>query len=319
MKDLQRFNQSGFDLSIEKYIPLENAPNMFDFSGIGDGSECTANIGWNDQDFSHTYTESFFKSAELLVNVGKGSIDYLVYPIVFLYRHYTELALKDLILLCRLYFGEGITFKKKHDINSLLVEFSGILDRNQIGDMLPNEIRLAINKISEYDEKNETFRYAHDFQGEPSQNHSNKFLNLHNFQLGMRQIHEYLDLISLWFDERSDSKLTDSHFVSFINSLSNLKNRSNLTRGGGLGNKVYLFSHYESPDLDGRQLNPLDLSIDTEQKFYVVRDSIVSNNQEGTIECTVNYADETVDEQFAKIVFKLNAVNNDVLNFEVLE
>lgn len=319
MKELQRFNQSDFDSSIEKYIPLENSPNMFDFSDIGDGSEYTANIGWSDQDFSHTYTESFYKSAELLVNEGRGSIDYLVYPIVFLYRHYTELALKDLILLCCIYFGEGITFKKNHNIESLLVEFSTIIDKYQIGYMLPHEIRLAIKQISDIDEKNDKFRYTHDYRGEPSHDHSNKFLNLHDFQLGMRQIHEYLDLISLWFDEQSESKLTDSYFVSFINSLSNLKNRNNLTRGGELGNKVYLFSKYERAELDDRPLNPLDQSIDTEQKFYVVRNSIVTNNQDDTVECTINYADETTDEQFAKIVFKLNAENNKVLNFKVLE
>jgi len=50
---------------------------------------------------------------------GKRMYNFLVYPILFLYRHYIELQIKEIIINARLYLGIKERFPRGHDIGNL--------------------------------------------------------------------------------------------------------------------------------------------------------------------------------------------------------
>lgn len=81
-----RFKPEGYN-DLFNYHKLSNWP--FDYNAI---------IGWSDQDMFHGYIEGFYMAAEKLARNYQGEVDYLVYPVIFNYRQYLELALKKYYL-----------------------------------------------------------------------------------------------------------------------------------------------------------------------------------------------------------------------------
>lgn len=49
----------------------------------------------------------------------KRMYNFLVYPILFLYRHYIELQIKEIVINARLYLGRKERFPRGHDIGKL--------------------------------------------------------------------------------------------------------------------------------------------------------------------------------------------------------
>ncbi|MCH8318510.1 MAG: hypothetical protein IIA88_08445 [Bacteroidetes bacterium] len=91
------------------------------------------------------YAEGYKLAAELLfekVSEAKSNQDYLVYPIVFLTRHYIELRLKEIILK-----GKKLLDKKKekppthHDLSSLWFECEKL-----IIEIWPNDSKKDLNE-----------------------------------------------------------------------------------------------------------------------------------------------------------------------------
>ncbi len=77
--------------------PLCQTDSLFEKSGgipVTIGTDRTPMCEWR------KYQEGYHEAASLLVDLidGKLQKDYIVYPILFLYRHYLELMLKTLIL-----------------------------------------------------------------------------------------------------------------------------------------------------------------------------------------------------------------------------
>lgn len=315
MDDIQPISKSTIKPSITRYIPLGETPKMFDFSTRGREWQYTAIIGWSDQNFSHGYIEGFYQAAEILVTQGVPLYDYLVYPIIFNYRHYVELALKNLNLLFRLHFCEEIRFMKIHNIEGLLNELTFILDSYQIGHLLPEEIRLAIMEISEIDKKNDRFRYTHDISGHLSHEYTHNFIDLKRFDLGMKQIHEYLEFMATWFDEEQYGGLTNFHFVNYINTFSNLTKKGHLIDSKELANKFYLFG--SSQTTPQHPSNLLDQSITDTRRFFVDRETISEDSQNNTIECIIKFSVDNKEVSFAKVIFNLKG--DKILNLRVSE
>ena len=62
----------------------------------------------------HLYVEGYRRAADRLVEtIFEQDLDYLVYPILFLYRHYLEVGLKSLYLLYGLYLETSRTNELK--------------------------------------------------------------------------------------------------------------------------------------------------------------------------------------------------------------
>ena len=96
--------------------------------------------------------------------------DALIYPIVFLYRQYLQLAIKDLIRCGNKLLDICETFPKTHNINQLWNACSKLLSRISPGDS-ENEIKEISRLLEQFckvDPTSEAFRYPEDKNGNPS-------------------------------------------------------------------------------------------------------------------------------------------------------
>lgn len=108
------------------------------------------------------YIDGFYRAAVLLVDeVDKGApSNSLVYPICFLYRHFIEIALKEIIIRCEKLQHKTETKKRvRHELLPLL-KTADKLVKNQFGGSFPEEIKQIIEEINSFDDKSDFFRYA---------------------------------------------------------------------------------------------------------------------------------------------------------------
>lgn len=113
----------------------------------------------------------------LLQNCLEGGRQHvLVYPILFLYRHYIELQLKEIVINGRLYLEERRRFPRGHNINMLWEECRRVVqeidasvepipseDSNAVYNSLGNDISV----LGRLDPNSTTFRYPTDANGNP--------------------------------------------------------------------------------------------------------------------------------------------------------
>lgn len=117
--------------SFETFRPNYNYP---DYNAV---------IGWDGQSYYYGYKEGFFQAAHMSIKPAKYYSDSLVYPIIFNYRHYLELVLKENILRFQIFFRLPITYKKTHNLMRLLDELESILVPNNLGFLIsPTQKRL---------------------------------------------------------------------------------------------------------------------------------------------------------------------------------
>lgn len=124
----------------------------------------------SDSDKWDFYIEGYKRAAEILaeqVQVERFSLDYLVYPILFLYRQYLELEMKYLIRNGGQLLGEDTAFPKDHDISGLWVLCRQILTRiwpdGSENDL--EEVGRLIKEFSRTDSRSMAFRYPEDKKG----------------------------------------------------------------------------------------------------------------------------------------------------------
>lgn len=96
--------------------------------------------------------------------------DTLVYPIVFLYRQFLELALKDLIRKGRKLQDINKPFPITHKIDDLWQIFSQLLCKMSPDDSVEEikQIGRLISEFSKVDPMSFAFRYPEDKEGKPS-------------------------------------------------------------------------------------------------------------------------------------------------------
>jgi hypothetical protein len=115
--------------------------------------------------------EGYKNAADLLVEKARESNldrDSLVYPIVFCYRHYLELALKALVAT----YGPGVEIKpnwKSHDLGRLWQSFIGMLARYDVEDVdgANTIVGELIREFASIDPASFSFRYPVDTEGYP--------------------------------------------------------------------------------------------------------------------------------------------------------
>jgi len=132
------------------------------------------------------YINGYKKAGDALLSssnvLGNGRKEYeLVYPMVFLYRHYIELQLKEIILNARNFLDINEKFPKGHDIKELwamcmglLREIDKVLDpqftaSDGYGDILNayRALEADLKIFWEIDPDSESFRYPVDSRGNP--------------------------------------------------------------------------------------------------------------------------------------------------------
>lgn len=112
----------------------------------------------------HVYASGFLEGARVLrdeVLHRHGLVDSLVFPLIFCYRHYLELALKGFIATGRDLFGDQPAFAETHGLLRLWQEARPLLDRLEPPVDYAEVARAegTISKLNELDRTGEAFRY----------------------------------------------------------------------------------------------------------------------------------------------------------------
>ena len=116
------------------------------------------------------YIEGYKDAADYLVEhaVEELPVDMLVYPIIFLYRQYLELQLKDLFRVLLLCHNNPPKTLITHNLIQIWREFRPLmesLDGNFEGLEYYDHIEARIKEFDLIDEKSDSFRYPLDRKG----------------------------------------------------------------------------------------------------------------------------------------------------------
>ena len=138
-------------------------------------------------DLTELYIVGYKEAGDSLVNSvadRSGTADSLIFPIVFLYRHYIELRLKSLLQDGHRLLDKAHKQKPGHQLSRLWLEV-----RNILVDLWPdrNKDDLAafdslINQFEQIDPRSTTFRYPKDFKGNNSLKVDSPRVNLRNLK-----------------------------------------------------------------------------------------------------------------------------------------
>lgn len=141
------------------------------------------------------YSKGYKDAADRLVEytqTDKTSINFLVFPILFLYRHYLELALKEIIIAANRFLEKEHNVAKSHNIMHLWEKVKGLISDVDL-DIPSNEMNAVENQISQFyklDESSMTFRYPVNKQGRIFENLSD-YINIQN-------VREIVDGLHSW-------------------------------------------------------------------------------------------------------------------------
>jgi hypothetical protein len=169
----------------------------------------------------HQYITGYKRAGDILITHAKDTMsnqDYIVLPVVFLYRQYLELQLKQLIRDGRALLDQSPEFPKTHDLGKLWNECSQVLSQvflEDTDDETSTEIRddsLAIRECIEQfasiDPTSMAFRYPVGKEGEVLLPDDARVINLSNLADVINKIANYLDGaatgISVYLDTKQE-------------------------------------------------------------------------------------------------------------------
>jgi hypothetical protein len=164
------------------------------------------------------YAVGYRKAAELLVEHTKttnSNQDILVYPIVFLYRHYLELRMKDIIKDGNILLDFTESFPQDHLISGLWEKCKMIIEQLDHDNSMIDEINAVDENIKEFskiDLKSMAFRYPTDKKGNPSLP-GIKRTNLGNLSKVMLNIANFFDAASMIICVKLDLKRESNDII----------------------------------------------------------------------------------------------------------
>ncbi len=142
------------------------------------------------------YSQAYKDAADILVEhtqTDKTSLNFMVFPILFLYRHYIELALKEIILTASKYLGKKQSTINFHTLSKLWEEAKRLILEVDL-DIPKDDIVAVANQILQFhnlDKSSMTFRY-------PADNQGNVFKNLSDY-INIENVREIVDGLHAWF------------------------------------------------------------------------------------------------------------------------
>lgn len=178
-------------------IDLSKHPWPDDSTQLFRPGEPSRQVAWIPQNPNqwHRYAEGYKEAAERLYASWLAlSDDCLVFPLVFLYRHYTELRIKELLLSAGQFLDQSIEWKRNHNIEVLWHFLSPILQRifqNEPERDLQNAKRLVL-ELASLDASSFEFRYPETQEG---MRYLEKFecLDVVNYFDAMQRLSAFLD------------------------------------------------------------------------------------------------------------------------------
>ncbi len=159
------------------------------------------------------YVNGYKQAADVLVEHViqiRSDQDTLVFPIVFLYRQYLELRLKQLIRDgCQL-FDQPASFPKRHELGRLWAECRPILSKLE-SPVPASDLEAVDEAIAQFcavDPISQAFRYPTDKEGQPSLPANLRYINLRNLAEVMEKISSFFDaaamMISVYLEQKRE-------------------------------------------------------------------------------------------------------------------
>ena len=142
------------------------------------------------------YAQSYKDAGDRLVEYAKSdktSINILVFPILFLYRHYLELALKEIIIAATKYLEKGHNnVFSKHNLSQLWNRTKELISEIKID--IPNNdlnaVEYQILQFDRLDSSSQKFRY-------PVGNNGDVFVNISN-SINIENVREIINGLWAW-------------------------------------------------------------------------------------------------------------------------
>lgn len=201
---------------------------------FGPGAESQTNACIAQWDADWAYSDGFRRAALYLaekVCESGSDQDKLIYPIVYLYRHNTELVLKAIMksasrLLDRTISEPESKTLGRHDLWELWQMVKPFLDPvcERAGDTPftaadMEGVESYIKQIHEHDPDGQRFRYAttaarkggRPVASKPSLSPDLRLVNVRILAVAMEKLADYLDGIEAWFGDLEDAKREWQH------------------------------------------------------------------------------------------------------------
>lgn len=147
-----------------------------------------ASIDWWNKDFG-IYGDGYKKAADLLVDHiveirsgARNPIDYLIFPIAFLYRQYVELKLKEIIRLSNDISLVEDRAPTHHKLDELWSRVRTILEEESVSSEDLNVVGYCIAELVAVDPASTAFRYPFDKQGKDSIGQEQVQINVRNLK-----------------------------------------------------------------------------------------------------------------------------------------
>ncbi|MFY8327179.1 hypothetical protein [Pseudoalteromonas sp. ZZD1] len=173
------------------------------FEGI-EKDHSNADIGWMNNK-SPFYNEGYKAAArELTLDYGGRSTtekDTLVFPVVFLYRQYIELTLKDLIreLDNKLGYKRNDNILAQHKLlplwDAAIKQYDTFIKQENITLVFTStshKERIIVNQFNQIDEDSFSFRYASDKKGKETLGGVD-YISVDNFKSQIEQVVTYIE------------------------------------------------------------------------------------------------------------------------------
>jgi hypothetical protein len=166
-------------------------------------------------DMTFAYIEGYKRAADKLVNEAGSDIDWIVYPIVFLYRHHIEISLKATIAT-----GNELleTLNSTHRLTVLWAELKRIVKEIWEEEFPEKDFEFIDSMIQEfekYDENSDSFRYSKDKKGNKNKYHNLLHINIRHLRDMVQKFHEILSpigcRISFYFEYPEEFRLQKSN------------------------------------------------------------------------------------------------------------
>lgn len=157
------------------------------------------------------YVTGYKEAADTLVanvEVNQRQQDTFVYPIMFLYRHYLELALKSGIIQAQRFLGLPPKIptggRKGHQINDLWQEYAQLIAQIESGGEELRQAGRLIEEFARVEQKPDAFRYPEDSGGKPTLSGID-LINLRNVKEIISKIADIFDGVNALIFEYSTS------------------------------------------------------------------------------------------------------------------
>ncbi len=157
------------------------------------------------------YVEGYRIAAEKLIDDvlnTQNERDTLIYPFVFLYRHYLEIQLKEIIQIGSDLLNENAEIITSHDLFQLWLSAKIIINNIWHPDTDNNDMDKMegiIKAISMIDTKSDSFRYPYDTKRKPNLK-GISVINLREFKESITPLVQFLDGVSLAISDYQNKK-----------------------------------------------------------------------------------------------------------------